>query len=1060
VAPSTLSANRFDVGDVSTFVVRCSVVAALGEMTEMRVALVARPRLVELMSARWQQRAVCVVGGPGFGKSVLVAQAIQENMLAPRGTDVLVTCSSSQCSAQWLLHRIAQLADVEICAGISLTVPWLLTELDERWPHGVCIIIDDVHHITHQPVNKADHDVIGELVKLAPPSVHFVLVSRERIAHLAQLRADGEVIDIGANQLLLSSHEVQALADLHDVSPTVLASTGGWPAAASMVGAFGLTGAEEYVFETVLHHLEEVEIEVLAVALAIGVSDGDLLHSALGEDRVDPKALLARLPMVSVNTEGEYCVHDLWQGVIAAVVDHDRLNAAIRRASDALVARAQFDRAFHLCAEQGDWERAAGVLTSCCRFGHVEVAPAIAAQWLEMLPRERWNEPEGLLLRGLIGRVTDPFAESTAELLEAAVHAYRNEGNVAGEIAAGVELVYVLRNQGRCEQLPVFLARAVELCEAGHIEATGPAAVGRALFAELSGDDRQMIDQLDAIDPTLLSRDWQAVVTYRQTIAHLTLGNETEMMYSAQRCAHFAGNSNDRHVLTLAQWFAGQPSPALDGITDIIDDADTSCVDAVVLRTMATMVLATAGRVDEAGHQLTLLQQAASGPTSVLMNGALIGAQALLCAARGDDEQARITLEQATSDPSFVEPIGWRMAARWLPLAYVLVPSTRDELDQRDVGPLHRRRLEVARAVVAARESAMPIATTVNAPLNFTAFDVASTVPLPWAMELVSRWTADGVAQGRAICECLLELYGNQAKEALRSTALHQSATIAAGARKLLAAVTVAPDYEVRLCVLGPLTLTFDDSTEINAHWNRERVRSLLLFLVVNGPSRREAIAEALWPHLDLGAADRNLRVTLTYLHQVLEPDRCQGEASFFVRQQGSTLMLVDHPSLHSDLHEFRQLVDEAEQCDRRGLPSVALRHYEQALRLWRGPCLHEVAYEQWAQEVCREVTMRYVEVALRAAELHLASGCLVWAVECARRALVANQWSEPAYRVLIAAALSRGDRCGAQRLLDLCDAMLVDLGTGADPQTELLRRRLTRRPVERSSAALALTPR
>ena len=64
-------------------------------------------------------------------------------------------------------------------------------------------------------------------------------------------------------------------------------------------------------------------------------------------------------------------------------------------------------------------------------------------------------------------------------------------------------------------------------------------------------------------------------------------------------------------------------------------------------------------------------------------------------------------------------------------------------------------------------------------------------------------------------------------------------------------------------------------------------MRSLLLYLVLHGPVRREQIMDALWPNLDVDTADRKLRVTLTYLYRALEPDRCNGEASFFIRQHG-----------------------------------------------------------------------------------------------------------------------------------------------------------------------------
>ena len=816
-------------------------------------------------------------------------------------------------------------------------------------------------------------------------------------------------------------------------------STGGWPAAASVAAAYGIRGAEEYVFETVFDHLDHAERNVLAIAAAIGGGDADLLRRAIGEDDVDPAAVLSPLPLVGVSDHGEFTIHDLWRRVVGDAIAGDELRGVVARCVDALVERDCFDRAFRLCLVHADWERAAKVLASCCRHGHVEVPPEVVTEWLAVFPRDRWEEPDGLLLRGLAGRVTDPFGPATAALLERAVDRYRAEGNVAGEVAAGVELVFVLRNQGRCDALPAFLARAAELDAAGHAEAAGPAAVARALFAELSGDDRQMVAVLDSIPNDRLSRGWSAVVASRLAIAHLTLGNEHEMLEAATRCATLADGSTDRHVLALARWFAGDPTPALATCDDLVADTARGHVGAVMLGTIATMVLASAGRTDEAGAQLALTEQAAASSMSALLGGALVGVRALLAAATGDDDRARLVLEAALDEVPLSDPLGWRRAMRWLPLAYVLLPSIRESLDHGDVGPIHQRRLAVARAVVAARERPAPMRDL--GPM--TTETIATSVPLPWAMTLAARLAADGNCRGRQIAEGLFELYGEPAKDALRGTMSDPVRRIAEGARKLLAAITIAPRHPVRLDVLGPAVVRVADTDEISDHWNRERVRSLLLYLVIHGPVHREQIVEALWPHLDRGAADRNLRVTLTYLNQVLEPGRQNGEAVFFVRQRGSTLALAGGPHLQVDLDEFRSLVDRAEDADHRGLPTVALELFERALNLWRGPCLSDVAYEEWAQAARCELTARFIAATLRVAELHLAGGRTRRAAERARRVLAVDEWSEPAHRILIASALTEGDRSAAARALADCDAMLADLGVTPGAETEMLRRRL-----------------
>jgi DNA-binding SARP family transcriptional activator len=285
----------------------------------------------------------------------------------------------------------------------------------------------------------------------------------------------------------------------------------------------------------------------------------------------------------------------------------------------------------------------------------------------------------------------------------------------------------------------------------------------------------------------------------------------------------------------------------------------------------------------------------------------------------------------------------------------------------------------------------------------------------------------------------------------------HPSRRAAQGARKLLSAIALPPAAPVRVGVLGPLELSVGGAPA-GPHWARERVRTLLVYLALHGRARREQILDALWPHLDPEAADRNLRVTLTYLHQVLEPDRRQGEATFVVHQDANVLMLAGPPHVELDAADFRTLIDQAEDADGRGLPSVALQLFDTALDLWRGPCLSDVAYEEWAQPAATQLTAQFVAAALRAAELHLAAGRSGAARARAERALEVDGWCEPAHDVLISAALARGQRSEAVRALARCDAMLADLGVAPSPETEHLRRELEAASSRRSYGAPART--
>ena len=285
-----------------------------------------------------------------------------------------------------------------------------------------------------------------------------------------------------------------------------------------------------------------------------------------------------------------------------------------------------------------------------------------------------------------------------------------------------------------------------------------------------------------------------------------------------------------------------------------------------------------------------MVDAAARGPLSTLLEGAVVGVRALLAVASGDDADARALLTTALEAASLEDTTGLRRAVRWLPLAYVLVPATRQPLDVRPVGALHRRRLDVARAVVWALERRTPPPSVVD---TISASSLCTSVPLPWAMAFAARLTAEGRELGAQIASELLDRFGEPAKDALRAATGHANKAVARGAKHLLSVIAAPPaGRTVSLSLLGPTTL--DTGTgATNAHWKRDRVRSLLVFLALRQSATRDQIVDALWPHLEPEAAERNLRVTLCYLQQVLEPERRGGEAPFFVRQDGPLLSLA-----------------------------------------------------------------------------------------------------------------------------------------------------------------------
>jgi DNA-binding SARP family transcriptional activator len=243
--------------------------------------------------------------------------------------------------------------------------------------------------------------------------------------------------------------------------------------------------------------------------------------------------------------------------------------------------------------------------------------------------------------------------------------------------------------------------------------------------------------------------------------------------------------------------------------------------------------------------------------------------------------------------------------------------------------------------------------------------------------------------------------------------------------------------------------LLVDGAPVRSAAWRRERVRSLLAYLALHGTVSRGQAGDDLWPRLDAGAQSRNLRVTLSYLLRVLEPDRAPRDASFFVRQHGANLTLHREEWLTGDVWDFDALCDEAEQADERGDPARALDCALRAVALWRGEPT-DLLSEPWAVAPLEHRRHRYAAVATRAGELLLAQRRFGPARASAEQALTVDPWHEAAHRLVIAVHQAAGDVLAARAALARYRAAVHELGISPDDTTLMVERLLENLPPDR----------
>jgi len=221
----------------------------------IRRGVMARTRLAALRAVAERSRLVLVSAPAGYGKSTLVAQWSD---LDPR-TSCWMQLGHRDNDPVVLLLRVAAAlersgpVDGELLDELSgraprideVALPLLAANLAERDPF--VLVLDDMEEIT----TERSRAMLAFLVDQVPPGSQLVLITRgDPGVPLGRLRAGGELVEIGTEQLALDAKETREVAasgglELSEEAAEALRErTEGW-AAGVVLAALSLRGRED-----------------------------------------------------------------------------------------------------------------------------------------------------------------------------------------------------------------------------------------------------------------------------------------------------------------------------------------------------------------------------------------------------------------------------------------------------------------------------------------------------------------------------------------------------------------------------------------------------------------------------------------------------------------------------------------------------------------------------------------------------------------------------------------------------------------------------------------------
>jgi ATP/maltotriose-dependent transcriptional regulator MalT/DNA-binding SARP family transcriptional activator len=1002
-----------------------------------------RPRLLRSLVGRWNHRVTSLVGGPGLGKTTLLAQAIAENRLAPRGDDVWVGVEPQDSDAERLAAVVADAIDRAVNGGgpdlADGSVPgpgWVADAVWRRAPTEACLVFDDVHLL---PEGSTAATWLSDVITALPANGHVVFASRtEPPVPLARFGASGSVLRLAEDDLRFSDDELSGFAARRGLDPERFGETGGWPAMAELAASVDRRFTGTYLWEEVLEPLGMLRRHVLTVLSDLGGADDELASAVFGS-RVDLSEMLAGVPLVAQGEDGWHVPHALWRTAPGIALPATERGAVRRAAAAHLSERGRYDEAFTLLQEAELWDEAPAVLRAAClaidRLDHHQLG-----RWLASSTEAVRSTPSGSLAIGLHAAFTSPTRATG--LLHTAIARNRAAGDVDAELAAIAQLGQIAWQSQDLDALGDAGARVLELEPTGLPQARAMAAIARALLTDLAGDDAGVVAELGGVESGVLGTVWEISASWLSGVARLDLGDIDGVREVTARLAPLADAAMRPMVDSLelrARWRQGRVDEVCARFPAVLaaEEATGLTYNVHLGQVFVSGIFSHTG--DAAAARRYLNDAAATTPPSP--SGDLSALHAVATASmqltEGDEKAAVATLRRAIEVHGLDEGQDRRAWRQMLPLSYVLVPETRDHWDGAALRGYLALSRDLAAAVVASREGNATALRAVELPdLGL----VRAALHHCLAADLAVGLTSVGRSEARA----LLDALGAPGRSAVRAIT-HNRPPQARRARSLLNAVPAPPPRPTYLAMLGPFALRLDgpDGTEVvNAELRRPKVHALLAYLVMHRRTSRGAIIAALWPDLDERAASNNLAVTLNHLLRALEPWRDSGEPAYLIRADGPSVHLVTGDHLRLDVDEFDRHVAAAARTEAEGAPSLALEHHLAAVSLYRGELHLDLPHPDFSLD--REhYRSRFVAAAVRAGQLLLSRGDHDQAQVVARRALAVDQWSEDAYAVLVGAALARGNRSAARRLLDHCLAALADLGVAPSEATRQLQRRL-----------------
>jgi LuxR family maltose regulon positive regulatory protein len=382
-----------------------------------RPGIVARAALVDRLAAA-RAPVITIVAPPGYGKTTLLAQWAER--VWPRVA--WVSCDDGDNDPVVLLSALAVALDriepidpavfwalASSGAGITVVPKFVSAIASMRLP--VTLVLDHIEAVT----NKRCLNTIAELALHLPLGWQFALASRTKVPlPTARLRAQGGIVEVGADDLAMSPEEASSLLEGAGVKPDVASTselvqrTEGWPtglyiaALAIRAGTqqsevgFTFTGDDRYMGDylrsELLDRVSDSEVSFLTRTAVLDRMCGSLCDAILGataSGRVLEQMESRNLLVVPLDRRREwYRYHHLFRELLQAELrrrEPDLVRDLHSRAAEWYEANAMPEAAIEHAQAAGDNDRVARLVLELAQPVWAGGRVQTVLRWMEWL---------------------------------------------------------------------------------------------------------------------------------------------------------------------------------------------------------------------------------------------------------------------------------------------------------------------------------------------------------------------------------------------------------------------------------------------------------------------------------------------------------------------------------------------------------------------------------------------------------------------------------------------------------------------------------------------------